>query len=123
MPFILIIILTMFMNGSDNNAVNSDVLEARIETRMVGNILQVKNVFENNSSQQVSLRYKFRCARKSASGTAVSSQSGGIKAAPGEKVSLSQTSMSVNASDTYTLSLEIYEGDQQVAHDTVIYPE
>jgi len=112
----------MFISGKDSQVISKDAFEAHIDARAQGSMLQIRNIFENNSTQEVSFRYKFKCARKGRSGTAVSSQSGGVKAAPGQEMSLSQTSISLSPNDTFTISLEIFDGTTLVASDTLVYP-
>lgn len=89
--------------------------DARISTEVVSGKLLISNVFENNGSEIVNLTFRFKCKRSSRAGSSVSSQSGSFKAAPGQSVLLSETSVSYAPSDALTLTLDVLEAGVIVA--------
>lgn len=105
----------MLMIHRQENATQQEKYDARIETNLQDGKLKISNVFENNSTAEVSLTYKFQCKRKGRSGTSVSSQSGSFTAEPGQTVTLSRSAISVSSSDNYRLTLDVFENGKPVA--------
>ena len=118
---ILLIISAMMFFGNKPGVVDS-LFDARIVTSEENGSLKIENIFENKSSEHVKFMYKFQCERKGRAGSAKSSQSGVVEAAPGEEVSLSRTSLSVSPNDAYRIELQIYDGNRRVAEDSLVYP-
>ncbi|WP_144266364.1 curli-like amyloid fiber formation chaperone CsgH [Pontibacter ummariensis] len=113
----------MILSGQTSGVpLNAGLYEAHIKAELDGRTLRIKNVFENNSSKPVDFRYKFKLERTGKSGSAISSQSGTLRAAPGEEVNLSATRVSIHVGDTCTLVLHVYDGSTPIAHDTVTVP-
>lgn len=112
---LLMSFLSLLLIHQQETVAQQEKYDARIETTMQDGKLKVSNVFENNSSEEVSFTYKFKCKRKGRSGTSVSSQAGTFTAAPGQTVTLSRTAVSVTPSDNYSLTLDVLDNGKPVA--------
>ncbi|MBB6612488.1 hypothetical protein H7F15_15695 [Pontibacter sp. Tf4] len=112
---LLMCLATIVFAGQQTQATPYD---ARIETEWQDGRLQISNVFENNSPGKANFTYKFRCSRQGRSGTSTTSQAGAFQAAPGQTVTLSQTTVSVSPADDLRLHLDVFRDGKPVATAT-----
>jgi hypothetical protein len=68
------------------------------------------------------LDYELISTKAGKAGRSSSTQAGSVRVGQGETRSLTRLRLSVASTDTYLLSLRVYEGGELVAEDSVSYP-
>ncbi len=118
-----LLLFIMSLNITHKQVQEKDLYAAIIDAKLERGSLMIECAFENKSTERVDFTYRFKCRRISLSGTSVSSQSGKVKADPGQVVKLNKMAVSLMLSDKYDLKLEVYNGSQLVAEQTMAAPE
>ncbi|MEX0773641.1 MAG: curli-like amyloid fiber formation chaperone CsgH [Balneolales bacterium] len=88
---------------------------ADIEIEKLKTGAAIRGMFLNNSDEQVRFVYRLSMHKKGEAGRSSSNQGGFFIAEPGEKVSLSQISITLKDGDTYSINLKIFYGQELVA--------
>jgi len=102
---------------------NGPAYIAWIETQSCNSGLKVLAFCQNNTSQDVVLRYELKAKKTGSAGTADTFQAGSVEIPSGQKKSLSQLGLNFSAGDRYRIQLKVYKDGKLVAEDFVSYPK
>ncbi|WKN42135.1 curli-like amyloid fiber formation chaperone CsgH [Tunicatimonas pelagia] len=83
--------------------------------------LRVQGKFLNQSTRVDTLQYKLTTVRQGQAGNSQSTQAGRFVAPINKEIVLTQTTVSVELGDTYTIQLEIFRGDTVYIQDQVVH--
>jgi hypothetical protein len=96
--------------------------KAHLLTQQTGTMLTLTGECQNVSEQALSLRYELSANKRGASGTSRNTQSGRFTVLPGQKATLSQTSLSVSPADSYQVYLRLLDAQNNVvAQDSLVH--
>ena len=84
--------------------------------------IRIRPFCQNNTSEDVVLRYEMKAKKTGRSGTSQSSQSGSVEIAAGQEKSLSRLNLGVSGKDRYEINLKVYKDGKLVAKDSVSHP-
>jgi len=96
---------------------------ASIETRSRDSRLDIEGYCQNDTTEDVVLRYELRAQKVGGSGTADSLQSGSIRVAGGQRALVSEVSLNASPADHWRIELKLYRGKELVGRDLVTCPE
>ncbi|MBC6698376.1 curli-like amyloid fiber formation chaperone CsgH [Hymenobacter sp. BT190] len=96
--------------------------QARLVAKQQAGMLTLTGQCQNLSDQALTLRYELTTRKQGVSGTSQNAQSGSVTIAAHQTASLSQTSINVQASDTYEARLRVLDDQRNVvAQDSIIH--
>lgn len=84
-------------------------------------MLHIRGMFYNATDTEQTITYKLTTERTGKAGTSRTSQSGEHSVEPAHTVELSRTSVNVAPEDCYTLTLDVFERNTQIATDKILH--
>ncbi|MEX0686234.1 MAG: curli-like amyloid fiber formation chaperone CsgH [Balneolales bacterium] len=122
MILIILLTITMFIANPSTNSqqeLKPDKYIADIEIEKMSSGTKFQAVFQNNSSDWVKFVYRISIIQRGISGHNSSSEGGLFEAAPGEKIPLSQVNLNLQNNDTYSITLEVFYGQEVIAEKAI----
>lgn len=95
--------------------------QAWIDHSTEGEQMQVQAKFINHRSKADTFRYELSTIRQGKAGQSNSKQAGQFVAPPNEEIVLTQTTVSIQTNDTYTIKLKIFRGDSVYLSDQIVH--
>ena len=83
--------------------------------------MQIQGKFLNQRSEADTFRYELTTVKHGKAGRSQSSQGGQFVAPANEEIVLTQTTVSIQAEDTYTIELKIFRSDSVYLQDQIVH--
>jgi len=110
-------------NNLDNLEVTSEKeneeARARLFVEAESALVQVHSIFVNENLGADTLSYELQAERSGESGPATTKRSGTFSIAPGEASKLETIPLSIQAGDSVTAQLAVYDEGQKISEDRI----